>query len=273
MVTWWPSPSRPPCPVAASPMAVGSAVADWESEGKTVVVVSRDDRLVGALAVTDSLRSTAAPAVRRAPGARLALRAGERGPRVLRPCRRPVHRDHGRRGRCPTGGQGGGRPPAPGRREVGGHGGGRGERWTGAGHRRSRHRHRIGHRRGHRSGRDGGRPRRPHGGPRRHRIGPANPSHHPRQPGVGVLLQRRRHPRGRPRLPRPAHRRRGHGRLLGLRRLEQLAAPPRRLGVRRRAGRRHRKRPNGPWPGRVAKSRQRKGGWSGSSQESAEPER
>ena len=50
--------------------------------------------------------------------------------------------------------------------------------------------------------------------------------HHPPQPGLGLLLQRAGHPAGRPRLPQPAARRGRHDPLLSLRRLEQPALAP-----------------------------------------------
>ena len=45
------------------PSEVGRAIAAWEADGKTAVAVSRDGEVVGALAVADTLRSTAASAV------------------------------------------------------------------------------------------------------------------------------------------------------------------------------------------------------------------
>ena len=45
------------------PSEVGRAIGAWEAEGKTAVAVCRDGEVVGALAVADTLRSTAASAV------------------------------------------------------------------------------------------------------------------------------------------------------------------------------------------------------------------
>ena len=58
---------------------------------------------------------------------------------------------------------------------------------------------------------------------RRDQAGPGHVPDHPPQPGLGVLLQRAGHPAGRARLPQPHPRRRHHDPVLGLRRLEQPA--------------------------------------------------
>ena len=57
-------------------------------------------------------------------------------------------------------------------------------------------------------------------------AGPGHVPDHPPQPGLGVLLQRAGHPAGRARLPQPAGRRGHHDPVLGVRRLEQPAPAP-----------------------------------------------
>ena len=61
------------------------------------------------------------------------------------------------------------------------------------------------------------------GRPRRDQAGPGHVPDHPPQPGLGVLLQRAGHPAGRARLPQPDPRRRHDDPVLGLRGLEQPA--------------------------------------------------
>ena len=61
------------------------------------------------------------------------------------------------------------------------------------------------------------------GRPRRDQAGPGHVQDHPPQPGLGVLLQRAGHPAGRARLPQPDPRRRHDDAVLGLRRVEQPA--------------------------------------------------
>jgi Cu+-exporting ATPase len=50
--------------LSALPRSLRSQCVGWESEGRTVVLVGRDAMMVGALAVSDTIRSTARPAVR-----------------------------------------------------------------------------------------------------------------------------------------------------------------------------------------------------------------
>ena len=49
--------------VSAMPHSLASHCAAWESQGRTVVLVARDETLIGALAVSDKVRSTARSAV------------------------------------------------------------------------------------------------------------------------------------------------------------------------------------------------------------------
>ncbi len=65
--------------LSALPGSLRSQCAAWESEGRTVVLVGRDGMMVGALAVSDTIRSTALPAVRdlKALGLRCVLVTGD----------------------------------------------------------------------------------------------------------------------------------------------------------------------------------------------------
>lgn len=65
--------------LSALPGSLRSQCAAWESEGRTVVLVGRDGTMVGALAVSDTIRSTALPAVRdlKALGLRCVLVTGD----------------------------------------------------------------------------------------------------------------------------------------------------------------------------------------------------
>jgi P-type Cu+ transporter len=63
----------------AAPVDLAGRCVEWEGLGRTVVVVRRDDRVIGALAVADAIRPSAAPAVRRlqALGLRCVLLTGD----------------------------------------------------------------------------------------------------------------------------------------------------------------------------------------------------
>jgi P-type Cu+ transporter len=66
-------------PLGALPPALSERCAEWEGLGRTVVVVRRDDAVIGALALADAIRPSAAPAVRQlhALGLRCVLLTGD----------------------------------------------------------------------------------------------------------------------------------------------------------------------------------------------------
>lgn len=72
-------PTLPGTPLPAQLARLEGRIAEWERAGRTVIVVRRDDEVVGAVAVADALRASAAPAVRalRDMGLRCVLVSGD----------------------------------------------------------------------------------------------------------------------------------------------------------------------------------------------------
>jgi Cu2+-exporting ATPase len=178
----------------AEPEELAAEVAGWRGRGATVLFVVGNDKVLGALALEDTVRPESGGDAhrRRPPGGR------GRG-------RRPRGRRGAGRGSARGQGRGRGRPPAA--RAQGGHGRRRGQRRPRPGPGRRRHRHRRRHRRGHRVGRDRARRQRPPRRPRGSevvpdqlpedvaesclgdRLQPAGRAGRRRRPGLG-----RRHP-------------------------------------------------------------------------------
>ena len=115
------------------PCQLEAAAPDGRRSGSTAVLVGRDDVVVGALALADTVRPTAADAVRElhALGLHCVLLTGDNEATALR--RRRFDRCERRRRRCASCGQGRVDPPAPSRGSIGGDGRRRGERRSGAG--------------------------------------------------------------------------------------------------------------------------------------------
>ena len=169
----------------------------FAGEGKTPLLFAREGRILGVIAVADTVRETSRAAIRRfrADGPQRG-HAHRRQPQDRRghPQRVGHRRGHRRRAAHAEGSR---HPPFAGAGPQGGHGRRRHQRRPGAHPRGHRHRHRRGHGHRHRLRRrraDEGLPRgRGHG----HRLKPRHHPQYPHEPLLGVFLQRPWHPRGR----------------------------------------------------------------------------
>ena len=179
---------------AAVPAALKEKAAALAKEGKTPLYFGGAGRLLGVVAVADTIKEDSPRAIRE---------LQNMGIRVVMPAPRRCHWPAGGRGRGHCGRsarrQRGRDPQAAGERQ-GGHGGRRHQRCPGPDPCRHRHRHRCGHRRRHRRG--GCRPDELQAlrCARRHPAQPRHPAQHPRKPVLGVHLQHHRHPAGRRRV-------------------------------------------------------------------------
>ena len=198
-------------------------VSSGRQRGATVVAVASDGRLVGALAVTDTLRTTSVRAVAefRKLGIEPVLLTGD-NLRTAR-TRRGGAGDHRSTCRGPARGQGRRRARAAGARTCRRDGRRRGQRCGSA------RPGRPGHRDGQRVRRHGG-GQRPHADPVRPARGgrrdptlAQHPADHQGQPVLGPRLQRVHDPARRHGPAQPVARRRRHGALVGVRRGQQPA--------------------------------------------------
>ena len=208
------------------PAGLAAQCVAWERAGRTVVLAGWDGQARGAVAVADTVKPSAAGAVAalRGLGLRTILLTGDNQATAD-----AVAAEAGIgeviAGAMP-GRQGGGDHRPAGAGPVGGHGRGRGQRRPRAGRGRPGAGHRLGYRRGHLRRRHDPAPRRPWHRSRRDQARPRDAGHHPAQPCLGVRVQHRRDPAGRRRVPQPADRRGGDGRVVGLRGGQQRAAAP-----------------------------------------------
>ena len=194
---------------AGVPAELRAAVTEAENDARTVVLAGWDGQARAAIVVADQLRPGAEAAVARLHrlGLRTVLLTGDNEQTA-----RAVARQVGiaRRGRVRRGtarGQGRGHPAAAGRRPAGRVRGRRRQRRGGAGPGQPGHGGRHRHRRRDRRRRPHAGQRRPGGHRRRRPAGPRRDDGDQGEPGLGVRLQRDRHPAGRPGLPQPAVRR------------------------------------------------------------------
>ena len=218
------------------PAALADQAQTLAQQGKTPLFFGGEGRLLGVIAVADTIKEDSPDAIRqlRDMGIRVVMHpCGDAHRR--QPADRRRHRPSGRGGPGDCRGAArrqGERHPRPERKGQGGHGGRRHQRRPRPDPGRHRHRHRGRHRRGHRRRRRG-----PDEQPsvRRARPDPALPRHlaqHPRKPVLGLHLQHHRHPAGRrcvhPPGPDPeSHVRRGsHESVQLLRRVQCFAAQP-----------------------------------------------
>ena len=216
---------------APVPAALAGQAQALAEQGKTPLFFGGEGRLLGVIAVADTIKEDSPDAIRQLQA--MGIRGGDADRR------QPAHR----RGHRPAGGRGPGdrrgaarrqgeRDPRPERKGQGGHGGRRHQRRPRPDPGRHRHRHRGGHRRGHRRRRRGPDEQPPVRRARGHPPVPRHPAQHPRKPVLGVHLQRHRHPPGgRPADPpgpdaEPHVRRGGHEPVQLLRGVQRPAAEP-----------------------------------------------
>ena len=181
------------------PAQLQEKAAALSAQGKTPLFFGGAGRLLGIIAVADTIKEDSPQAIRelQAMGIRVVMLTGDN--QRTADC-------HWQAGRCGRGDrrraarrQGSGHPPAAGIRQ-GGHGGRRHQRCPGPDPCRHRHRHRRRHRRCHRRGGRGADELQAVGRARRHPPEPRCPAQHPRKPVLGVHLQHHRHPAGRRRV-------------------------------------------------------------------------